>query len=127
MTQRVDGSTQERQAYIDKFNQRQADVALCSIQACGHGINLTAANHVIHVDRWWNPAVEDQATDRVHRIGQIKTVYVYRILTKGTLEEKITNLLEKKRDISDKVIGNAIRQEMQWTREELLEILKPLE
>lgn len=124
---RLDGSTQDRQACIDKFNQRQADVALCSIQACGHGINLTAANHVIHVDRWWNPAVEDQATDRVHRIGQNKTVYVYRILTKGTLEEKIANLLEKKRDISDKVIGNTIRQEMQWTREELLEILKPLE
>ncbi len=124
---RLDGSTQDRQTHIDKFNQKQVDVALCSIQACGHGINLTAANHVIHVDRWWNPAVEDQATDRVHRIGQNKTVYVYRILTKGTLEEKIANLLEKKRDISDKVIGYAVRQEMRWTREELLEILKPLE
>ncbi|MDO8745046.1 MAG: C-terminal helicase domain-containing protein, partial [Candidatus Brocadiaceae bacterium] len=120
-------STQDRQMYIDIFNQKKVDAALCSIQACGHGINLTAANHVIHVDRWWNPAVEDQATDRVHRIGQDKTVYVYRILTKGTLEEKIALILEKKRNISDMVIGSAVRQDMEWTREELLEILKPLE
>ena len=124
---RLDGSTQDRQMYIDIFNQKKVDAALCSIQACGHGINLTAANHVIHVDRWWNPAVEDQATDRVHRIGQDKTVYVYRILTKGTLEEKIALILEKKRNISDMVIGSAVRQDMEWTREDLLEILKPLE
>lgn len=124
---RLDGSTTNRQRHIDRFNNYQADAALCSIQACGHGITLTAANHVIHIDRWWNPAVEDQATDRVHRIGQDKTVYVYRILAAGTLEEKIALLLEKKRDISDRVIGAAVRQEMKWTRDELLELLKPLE
>jgi SNF2 family DNA or RNA helicase len=62
----------------------------------------------------------------VHRIGQDKTVYVYRILAQGTLEEKIALLLEKKRDISDRVVGAAVRQEMKWTREELLEVLKPL-
>lgn len=124
---RLDGSTTNRQKYIDLFNNGQVDVALCSIMACGHGINLTAANHVIHFDRWWNPAVEDQASDRVHRIGQDKTVYVYKILTRGTLEEKIANLLERKRDISDKVIGVLSGQEMRWTREELLELLKPLE
>jgi SNF2 family DNA or RNA helicase len=123
---RIDGSTQDRQARIDRFNQKQADAALCSIQACGHGINLTAANHVIHIDRWWNPAIEDQATDRVHRIGQNKNVYVYRIIVKGTLEEKIALLLDKKRNISDRVIGAAAREEMKWTRDELLEILKPL-
>jgi len=123
---RIDGSTQDRQARIDRFNQKQANVALCSIQACGHGINLTAANHVIHIDRWWNPAIEDQATDRVHRIGQNKNVYVYRIIVKGTLEEKIALLLDKKRNISDRVIGAAVREEMKWTKEELLEILKPL-
>ena len=87
---------------------------------------MTAANHVIHVDRWWNPAVEDQATDRVHRIGQVKTVYVYKILTEGTLEEKIDMLIEKKRDISDKVIGAATWGEPRWTREEILEILEPI-
>jgi len=123
---RIDGSTQNRQGYVDRFNEKQVDAALCSIQACGHGITLTAANHVIHIDRWWNPAIEDQATDRVHRIGQEKNVYVYRVIAKGTLEEKIALLLEKKRNISDKVIGAATREEMKWTKEELLEILKPL-
>lgn len=124
---RIDGSTQDRQALIDRFNAGHVGVALCSIQACGHGITLTAANHVIHFDRWWNPAVEDQATDRVHRIGQDKTVYVYRTLTSGTLEEKIATLLERKRDLAESVVGAAIGQPMQWTREELLELLKPLD
>jgi len=123
---RIDGSTRDRQSLIDKFNERKVPVALCSILAAGHGINLIAANHVVHVDRWWNPAIEDQATDRVHRIGQVKTVYVYKILTEGTLEEKIDLLIEKKRGISDKVIGAATREELKWTREELLKILEPI-
>jgi SNF2 family DNA or RNA helicase len=123
---RIDGSTTNRQQLIDRFNNREMSVALCSIMAAGHGINLIAANHVIHVDRWWNPAVEDQATDRVHRIGQVKTVYVHRIITDGTLEEKIDLLIEKKRGISDKVIGAATQGELKWTREELLEILEPI-
>ena len=124
---RIDGSTRDRQALIDKFNSNQARVALCSIRACGYGITLTAANHVIHVDRWWNPATEDQATDRVHRIGQNKTVYVYRILVTGTLEEKIAKMLERKRNLSDRIIGSAVQEKMEWTKEELLELLKPLE
>ncbi|MFC2054341.1 DEAD/DEAH box helicase, partial [Chloroflexota bacterium] len=74
---RIDGSTANRQGLIDYFNAGKAKVALLSIMAAGHGINLTAANHVIHADRWWNPAVEDQATDRVHRIGQFRTVFIY--------------------------------------------------
>jgi SNF2 family DNA or RNA helicase len=123
---RIDGSTQDRQALIDRFNDGLVGVALCSIQACGYGITLTAANHVIHFDRWWNPAVEDQATDRVHRIGQDKTVYVYRTMVSGTLEEKISVLLERKRDLADRVIGAAIGQPMHWTRDELLELLRPL-
>lgn len=126
---RIDGSTSisNRQNLIDRFNQTHVDTALCSIKACGHGINLTAANHVIHVDRWWNPAVEDQATDRVHRIGQDKIVYVYKISTQGTLEEKIAKILERKRKISDEIIGPATSRGLDWSREELLEILKPLE
>jgi SNF2 family DNA or RNA helicase len=102
-------------------------VALCSLRAAGHGINLTAANHVFHVDRWWNPAVEDQATDRVHRIGQDRTVYVYRILTQGTLEERICRILERKKGIAESVIGAVTGAEMRWTREELLELLRPLD
>jgi SNF2 family DNA or RNA helicase len=124
---RIDGSTRNRQKLIDQFNGGGVDVALCSIRACGYGITLTAANHVIHFDRWWNPAVEDQATDRVHRIGQSKTVYVYRTLVSRTLEEKIAMLLERKRNLADRVVGAALDQPMQWTREELLELLKPLD
>ena len=123
---RIDGSTQKRQSLIDRFNKGRVSVALCSIIACCHGINLTNANHIIHVDRWWNPAIEDQATDRVHRIGQTKTVYVHKILTMGTLEEKIATLLERKRKISDKIINATTMGEMKWTKKQLLKILEPL-
>jgi len=124
---RIDGGVDNRQERIDHFNGGKATVALCSILACGYGITLTSANHVIHFDRWWNPATEDQATDRVHRIGQQKNVYVYRTLVSGTLEEKIAVLLENKRNLADQVIGASITQPMSWTKEELLELLKPLD
>ncbi|RMF82875.1 MAG: DEAD/DEAH box helicase, partial [Chloroflexi bacterium] len=124
---RIDGSTTNRQELIDDFNSGQSTSALCSIKAVAHGINLTSANHVIHADRWWNPAVEDQATDRVHRIGQEQTVYVYRILTEGTLEERIDRLLESKRDLADQIIGATVKGTRKWTRAELLEILRPLD
>lgn len=124
---RIDGGTSNRQGLIDHFNDGHASVALLSLMAAGHGINLTAANHVIHADRWWNPAVEDQATDRVHRIGQDKTVYVHRILTEGTLEERIDTLLATKRDMSDQIIDAATADARRWTREELLELLRPLD
>lgn len=124
---RIDGSTNNRQQLIDTFNRGQATVALCSLGATSQGINLTAANHVIHADRWWNPAVEDQATDRVHRIGQDKTVYVYRIMVQGTLEERIDTLLANKRKIADEIVDAAGAGTRQWTREELMELLKPLD
>jgi SNF2 family DNA or RNA helicase len=111
---------------VDVFNNGGAAVALCSIQACGHGVNFTAANHVIHFDRWWNPAVEDQATDRVHRIGQEKTVYVHRFLVQDTIEEKIDLLLERKRSLAATIIGADILAPKQLTREDLLQILRPL-
>jgi SNF2 family DNA or RNA helicase len=90
-------------------------------------VNLTAANHVVHVDRWWNPAIEDQATDRLHRIGQKETVFVHYIQVSDTLEEKIAALQERKRGMSDRIMDAADRGEFKWTREELLELLKPLE
>lgn len=124
---RIDGSTSNRRSRIDRFNAGEDRVALCSIMAAGYGINLTSGNHVIHADRWWNPAVEDQATDRVHRIGQDKTVYVYRILVEGTLEERIDQLLTSKRGMADQIIGAAKRRVRRWTREELLALLKPLD
>lgn len=123
---RIDGSTDNRQALIDLFNERKAQVALCSPLAAGHGVNLTSANHVIHADRWWNPAVEDQATDRVHRIGQNRTVYVHRIIVGGTLEERLDRLLVKKRDMAGRIIDAAGDPMGGWTREDLIELLKPL-
>jgi len=124
---RIDGSTNNRQYLIDTFNQGQKTVALCSLGATSQGINLTSANHVIHADRWWNPAIEDQATDRVHRIGQDKTVYVYRIMVQGTLEERIDTLLANKRKVADQIVDAAGAGARQWTRDELMELLKPLD
>jgi superfamily II DNA or RNA helicase len=124
---RIDGSTNNRQELIDRFNAGKAKVALLSLMAAGHGINLTAANHVIHADRWWNPAIEDQATDRVHRIGQNRTVFVYNILVQGTLEEKIERILESKRGMADQIMTAAADGSRQWSSQELLELLKPLE
>ena len=78
----------------------------CLLKAGGVGLNLTEANHVIHFDRWWNPAVENQATDRVFRIGQKKNVIVHKFLTKGTVEERIDMMLEEKSRLSQDVIAS---------------------
>jgi SNF2 family DNA or RNA helicase len=125
---RIDGSTTDRQALIDRLN-TEADVrvALCSILATGYGINLQAANNVIHVDRWWNPATEDQATARVHRIGQVRTVFVHHVLVRGTLEERIDWLLQRKREMAAGIVDGGLDAELGWTRDELLDILRPLD
>ncbi len=80
-------------------------VLVLSIKAGGRGLNLPAANHVFHFDRWWNPAVEQQATDRVHRLGQRKHVFVHSLICTGTLEERIDQLLDSKRELAEKVIA----------------------
>jgi SNF2 family DNA or RNA helicase len=80
-------------------------VLLVSIRAGGTGLNLTAATHVVHYDRWWNPAVEDQATDRAYRIGQTRSVSVHKLVTAGTVEERVAALLERKRALADAVVG----------------------
>jgi SNF2 family DNA or RNA helicase len=80
-------------------------VFLLSLKAGGTGLNLTAANHVIHVDRWWNPAVEDQATDRAFRIGQRKDVQVRKFVCVGTLEERIDAMIEEKKALAEQVVG----------------------
>ncbi len=124
---RIDGSTNNRQALIDDFNHGKPQVALLSLMAAGYGITLTGANHVIHADRWWNPAVEDQATDRVHRIGQNRTVFVYNIMTASTIEERIESMLDEKRGLADQIVGAAVRGARKWTKEELIELLRPLD
>jgi SNF2 family DNA or RNA helicase len=80
-------------------------IFVLSVKAGGTGLNLTAASHVFHFDRWWNPAVEDQATDRAYRIGQKRAVQVHKLLCAGTVEEKIDRLLEQKRELAPKIVG----------------------
>jgi superfamily II DNA or RNA helicase len=102
----LDGSTQNRQTEIDRFNQNaEIPLFLVSLKAGGTGLNLTGANVVIHYDPWWNPAVEDQATDRAHRIGQTRNVYSIKLVTRGTVEEKVLELQERKRLLFDAAVG----------------------
>ncbi|WP_066296932.1 DEAD/DEAH box helicase [Bacillus sp. FJAT-29937] len=94
----------ERDRMIEQFQAGKFPVFLLSLKAGGTGLNLTAANHVIHYDRWWNPAVENQATDRAYRIGQKRFVHVHKMICTGTLEEKIDAMLEKKQSLNDQII-----------------------
>ncbi len=100
----LDGSTRDRDAVVERFQSGAAPLFLVSLKAGGTGLNLTAADTVIHCDPWWNPAVEDQATDRAHRIGQTRAVTVYRLVAKGTVEEKIVALEGRKRELADAVV-----------------------
>jgi superfamily II DNA or RNA helicase len=102
----LDGSTpaRERQRQVDGFQRGEGDLFLISLRAGGLGLNLTAASYVIHMDPWWNPAVEDQASDRAHRIGQQHPVTVYRLVTRGTIEEKIIGLHQQKRELADSLL-----------------------
>lgn len=102
----MEGSTKitERNDYVKRFNAGEGQLFLISLKAGGTGLNLTGADTVIHFDPWWNPAVEDQATDRVHRIGQKNSVQVIKLITKGTIEEKIYKLQKRKKELSDSVI-----------------------
>lgn len=100
------GKTKDRQAAVENFNNNpNIPIFLISLKAGGTGLNLTGADYVIHYDPWWNPAVEDQATDRAYRIGQTKKVFVYRLITKNTVEEKIQKIKGRKRDLVDSVVS----------------------
>lgn len=107
--QYLDGSTptKKRKTIVEAFQSGEGDVFLISLKAGGTGLNLTAADYVIHMDPWWNPAVEDQATDRAHRIGQLRPVNVYRFITKGTIEQKIVDLHQSKRDLADSLLSES--------------------
>ncbi len=104
--QYLDGSTSARQRKerVEAFQSGQGDLFLISLKAGGLGLNLTAADYVIHMDPWWNPAVEDQASDRAHRIGQTRPVTIYRLVCKHTIEEKIVQLHQEKRDLADSLL-----------------------
>jgi SNF2 family DNA or RNA helicase len=100
----LDGSTTDRDERVRRFQEGESTLFLISLKAGGTGLNLTAADTVIHLDPWWNPAVEDQATDRAHRMGQTRKVTVYRLVSEGSVEEKIQRLKQRKRAIADAVV-----------------------
>ncbi|SFE96802.1 DEAD/DEAH box helicase [Thermoflexibacter ruber] len=125
--QYLDGSTplKQRQDAINAFQRGEGEVFLISLKAGGVGLNLTAADYVIHMDPWWNPAVEDQASDRAHRIGQQRPVTIYRLVTKGTIEEKIVKLHQDKRDLADSLLeGTEVSGKM--STEELLALIQEM-
>ncbi len=94
-----------REEMVDAFQSGEKRVFLLSLKAAGTGLNLTRAGHVVHYDRWWNPAVEDQATDRAYRIGQTQPVQVHKLIAEGTVEEKVADMLRQKRELADAVLG----------------------
>lgn len=103
---RLDGSTRNRAALVEKFQSGEsAPVFLISLKAGGTGLNLTAADYVIHLDPWWNPAVQQQATDRAHRIGQTRPVVSLRFIAEDTVEERVLEMQEHKRGLADAVVG----------------------
>ncbi len=121
----LDGSTLDRPAHIDRFQEDPTiPVFLISLKAGGSGLNLTAADTVIHFDPWWNPAVEDQASDRAHRIGQKKVVTVYRLVAAGTIEEKILQLKQKKKDLVATVLSEDAGGAKKLTREDLDDLFR---
>jgi superfamily II DNA or RNA helicase len=121
------GDTKDRAAQVTAFQQGAVPIFLVSLKAGGVGLNLTAADTVIHYDPWWNPAAENQATDRAWRIGQDKPVFVYKLIAKGTLEEKIQALQHRKSELADSMLGEGEAQNMKVTQEDLQMIFAPLE
>ena len=114
----------DRDAMVARFQAGEAPVFLLSLKAGGTGLNLTRADHVIHFDRWWNPAVEDQATDRAYRIGQTKPVQVHRFITQGTIEEKIAELLARKRSLADSVLARGETALTELSNDELRDLVE---
>lgn len=123
--QYLDGSTpiSKREKNIDAFQSGEGDVFLISLKAGGTGLNLTAADYVIHMDPWWNPAVEDQATDRAHRMGQTRPVTVYRLICKDTLEERMIQLHADKRELADDLLSGTSKA-VKLNTSELLKLLQ---
>ncbi|MEV3987471.1 DEAD/DEAH box helicase [Streptomyces sp. NPDC049837] len=107
-TQFLHGGTPvaEREAMVNRFQAGEVPVFLLSLKAAGTGLNLTRAGHVVHYDRWWNPAVEAQATDRAYRIGQTQPVQVHRLIAEGTIEDRIAGMLARKKELADSVLGS---------------------
>ncbi|MFE5033977.1 SNF2-related protein [Streptomyces sp. NPDC056683] len=113
----------ERERMVDRFQSGATPVLVLSLKAAGTGLNLTRAGHVVHFDRWWNPAVEEQATDRAYRIGQTQPVQVHRLVTEGTVEDRIAEMLEAKRALADAILGSGEAALTELTDRELSDLV----
>ncbi|MEU3729693.1 SNF2-related protein [Streptomyces sp. NPDC033538] len=113
----------ERENMVDRFQSGATPVLVLSLKAAGTGLNLTRAGHVVHFDRWWNPAVEEQATDRAYRIGQTQPVQVHRLITEGTVEDRIAEMLQSKRALADAVLGSGEAALTELTARELSDLV----
>ncbi|MCX5059223.1 MULTISPECIES: DEAD/DEAH box helicase [unclassified Streptomyces] len=114
----------EREAMVRRFQDGEVPVFLLSLKAAGTGLNLTRAEHVVHYDRWWNPAVEAQATDRAYRIGQTRPVQVHRMIAEGTIEDRIADMLARKRELADAVLGSGEAALTELTDGELADLVE---
>lgn len=120
------GQTINRQEQVARFQNRQVPLMLLSLKAGGVGLNLTEADTVIHYDPWWNPAVENQATDRAHRIGQTKKVFIYKLIVNGSIEEKILDLQQRKKTLASVMSEEHGTQSLDLSRDDIDEIFRPL-
>lgn len=125
-TQFLHGGTpvHEREAMVERFQDGEIPVFLLSLKAAGTGLNLTRAEHVVHYDRWWNPAVEAQATDRAYRIGQTRPVQVHRLIAEGTIEDRIAEMLRRKQQLADAVLGAGEAALTELTDAELADLVE---
>ncbi|MDX3246809.1 DEAD/DEAH box helicase [Streptomyces sp. ME18-1-4] len=114
----------ERERMVDRFQSGATPVLVLSLKAAGTGLNLTRAGHVVHFDRWWNPAVEEQATDRAYRIGQTQPVQVHRLITEGTVEDRIAEMLQAKRALADAILGSGESALTELTDRELTDLVR---
>ena len=125
---KLTGQTRKRDEVITRFQEGDVPIFLISLKAGGLGLNLTAADTVIHYDPWWNPAVEDQATDRAHRIGQDKAVFVYKLITEETVEDKILDMQKAKKALAESIYSSEGKDKgVAITANELTELFKPLD
>jgi superfamily II DNA or RNA helicase len=123
----IRGSTADRATPVRRFQNQEVPLFLLSLKAGGTGLNLTEADTVIHYDPWWNPAVEAQATDRAHRIGQTQTVFVFKLIAAGTIEERLLHLQVRKKDIADGIYGDIDTLPSKLTAEDLETLFRPLD
>jgi len=120
------GDTVDRETPVRRFQAGEVPIFLISLKAGGIGLNLTAADTVIHYDPWWNPAVENQATDRAHRLGQDKPVFVYKLIVSGSIEEKILALQERKAELAAGILSEDHQVDVKFGTDDLAALFEPL-